>query len=114
MSINSQNKLDIGRLAKQIAADINKLNTFADDTQRTYFGKGFNSGGSDEIIDSDFYVLIDDQQPDTEDNRSYIVNITAAQVGDMVNFSQQLEAWLNNAAPLVAFWQTTIDQVRDV
>ena len=114
MTINLPNQRDMGVIAKTIASDANKLATLADDMQRTYFSKGFNGGGANEIVDSDFYVLTDPLAPDTEDNRTYIVDITAAQIADMVNFAQNMTTWLNNGAPLAAFWQTTLDQVRDI
>lgn len=114
MAINSQNKIDTGQRIKALSNDINDINEQFQNLIDTWNAKGFPSNGSDPIIDSDFYKLIDKEQPDEEGNREYKVTITASQCGDIINFGVWLNTWLNNGDPDNSNWQLTIDRARNV
>ena len=91
-------KSDVGTIARILATDIKEARAKLDDLVTLYFDRGYNSGGSDPIVDGDLTA----------------VGITAVQLGDMINFGQQLATWLDNADPLNADWDSTLNKVRNV
>lgn len=91
-------KLDLANSAKNYASDIMALAKKMDALNELYFDSGFNSGGSDAIQDSDIANA----------------DMTAAELGDFINFCSQFNALLNNQAPFQADWSVNLNKIRIV
>lgn len=92
------NKSDFASMVVQFATEFRSLATKLEDMHELYFDAGMNSGGSDPITNEDIAV----------------VGITAAEVGDVMNFAEHLGTWLNGGDPFNADWSVTLNQVRNV
>ncbi len=63
-----------------------------------YFDNGLNAAGSDPITDQDVAQT----------------GITAAKIGDVINFAGHMATWLNGGDPFNADWDATLNQARSV
>lgn len=68
-----------------------------DDLVSVYFDRGYNSGGSDELLDADIPAGL---------------GITAADVTAGVTLAQQLGNFLNNAAVSTGDYDVTLNKLR--
>lgn len=64
---------------------------------KVYYNRGYNTGGSDQITDEDIAAT----------------NITAAELANMVTFSEQLVNMLDNQAVTQSNYQATLDVLRN-
>lgn len=91
-------KLDLANSCVNYASDMMALAKKMAALNELYFDSGFNSGGSDEILDADVVNA----------------NVTAAEIGDFINFSTHLAALLNNQEPFQADWSVNLNKMRRV
>jgi hypothetical protein len=75
----------------ELASELSKLHEF-------YFDNGLDSGAADPITDQDVAAS----------------DITAAEIGDVINFAGHLDTWLNDGVPFQADWSVTLNKVRNV
>lgn len=67
------------------------------DLVSVYFDRGYNSGGSDELVDGDIASGL---------------GITAVDVGNGVTLAQQLDNFLNNASVSTGDYDATLNKLR--
>lgn len=82
----------IQSLSKTLDATIDQT----DDIVKTYFDRGFNSGGADPITDADLSSL----------------GVTASLVASFITLSQQLANFRSNQAVLQGDYQSTLNKLR--
>lgn len=68
------------------------------DVDSLYFDNGYNSGGSDPIVDADLAAFN---------------GLTAAQVGSVITAFQQLDNFFNNSAVTTGDYAVTFNAVRN-
>lgn len=89
-------KLTFSGQARKLANDMARLDHDLEALNSVYFDRGYNSGGSDPIIDADIAEL----------------NVTAADIAGMVTIAQQFRNFLNNVAVVTGDYDTTLSQLR--
>ena len=85
--------------ARQLQTDagaIAAIRQILDDRKGVYFDRGYNSGGSNPITDSDVSDL----------------DLTAAQVGSWITLIEQLEKFFTNQAVTTADYDATLSTMR--
>jgi hypothetical protein len=85
--------------ARQLQTDAGKIaeiRKFLDDRKGVYFDRGYNSGGSNPIVDADVADL----------------DLTAAQVGSWITLLEQLEKFFTNQSVTQADYDATLSVMR--
>lgn len=78
------------------AAALAAIRKILDDRKGVYYDRGYNSGGSNPIIDADVSAL----------------DLTAAQVGSWITLLEQLEKFFTNTAVTTADYDATLSTIR--
>ena len=84
---------------RQLQTDANAIASIRkvlDDRRGVYFDRGYNSGGSNPIIDADVSDL----------------DLTAAQVGNWITLLEQLEKFFTNQSVTTADYDATLSTMR--
>ena len=89
-------KLNYAGAMRAFADTLATLRHQAEDFDKIYFDRGYNSGGADPIADEDVSGL----------------GITAANVASGITLSQQLVNFFGNAAVTQGDYQSTINALR--
>ena len=89
-------KFNFGSKSQSIATSLAQAVNDAADIVSVYFDRGYDSGGSDPIVDGDIAGL----------------NITATQVGAAITLFQQLANFVDNAAVTQADYDATLNTIR--
>lgn len=90
------NKLSVGNQAVEMSKSFMDLYKRMRDLHEFYFDNLFNSGAGDAIIDDDLSSI----------------GLTAAELGDFVNFVAQLDLMMNNGEPFQADWSVNLNKMR--
>lgn len=90
------NKLSVGNQAVEMATAIMDLHRRMMNLHDFYFDNLYNSGAGDAIVDGDLTSI----------------GLTAAELGDFVNFAAQLNLLLNDGEPFQADWSATLNKMR--
>lgn len=78
------------------AGAIAAIRKILDDRKGVYFDRGYNSAGSNPIVDGDVSAL----------------DLTAAQVGNWITLLEQLEKFFTNTAVTTADYDATLSAMR--
>jgi hypothetical protein len=78
------------------AATLAGIRKILDDRKGVYYDRGYNSGGSNPIIDADVSDL----------------DLTAAQVGSWITLLEQLEKFFTNQSVTTADYDATLSAIR--
>ena len=90
-------KFNFGEKSQSVATSLAQAANDADDIVSVYFDRGYDSGGSDQIVDGDIIEGL---------------NITAAQLGLLITLFQQLAKFVGNAAVTQADYDATLNVIR--
>lgn len=91
-------KQDVAVLARQYATQMKAIANQMRSINEFYFNNSFHSGGDNAIVDADIVST----------------GITASELGDFVNFTNQVANLLGNAAVTQSAWGVVLDKVRNV
>jgi hypothetical protein len=89
-------KITFTQQAQDTVTNIGKAMQVAEDLSKTYFDRGYNSGGSNPIIDSDVNQL----------------GITAANVASFITLAQQLINLFGNVSVTQGDYKATLNKMR--
>ncbi len=92
----SGNKITFASQAQDVCNSLGQALNDCDNLFQTFFDRGYNSGGGDQIIDADIASL----------------KITAADLGSFINLAEQINKLMNNQATTQADWFTTVNKMR--
>lgn len=91
-------KQDLANACVNYASEMMSLAKKMEAINELYFDAGYNAEGSDPILDEDVANSL----------------VTAAELGDFINFTTQLSALLNNGQPFQADWSMNLNKMRRV
>lgn len=91
-------KFQYAQQVQAICTDLAQAIDAAADAYSVYFDRGYNSGGSDPIGDSDVVGL----------------EITAAQLGSFITLAEQLNNFANNSAVTQGDYDATLNILKTV
>lgn len=86
--------------ARDLAGILSRVRRDCNDAYKAYFSRGFNSGGADPIIDSDLNTA------------PSVLDVTAAEMADLVTFFDQLDKLFSNQAVTQGDYAATLAKVR--
>lgn len=89
-------KLTFGEQSQNDATTLAQVADKLTNLETVYFDRGYNSGGSNPIVDGDIVSL----------------NITAADLGALITLIQQLNNFLGNVAVTTGDYDATLNTVR--
>lgn len=89
-------KVVYARKFQELAQELDILGDLVVDLDKTYFTRGYNSGGGSEIVDGDLTSL----------------GITAADLSSGITLCQQLKNFFANAAVTQGDYQATLSKLR--
>lgn len=95
-AVEMASKLTFAEQAQTSATTMSDLSDRLTDLYSVYFDRGYNSGGSNPIVDDDLASL----------------GITAVQLGNMMTLAEQFANFLNNIAATQADYDTTLNAMR--
>jgi len=94
----NQKVVFVGQLLKSITS-LAQVCDMAEDLQSVYASRGYANGGSNPIVDGDLV-------------NGGITNISASQLGDLINVMAQMVAFRNNFPVFQSQWSTTLNAGR--
>jgi len=95
-AVNMSQKLTFVSKVQERATTLAQVADLVSDLVSVYFDRGYDSGGSDPVIDADLAAL----------------GITAANLTAFITLGQQLQNFLDNAAVATADYDATLNTMR--